>query len=483
MLFRHIIGYTPSLIIPALTAFLAVFAYTHLLSPTEYGHYALALNSMNLLNAIFFFWLQVSLPRLMPQAIKEKRDTAFRTTAYAAYASVGAVVIIIGVPFAFFFPFGEFREVAITAIPLALARSVLNLNQSFHRSYLDFGRYNIIECGQAIIGLVVGLALVSLTNLHSAGANVGMIVGMACMLFVDFKTIMKTKWSDFDPEALKEIIRFGAPLVGSFGLGFLISSADRYLIGYFHGAAQIGIYAAGYTLVDRVITMLFMAVATPSFPLAVQRLEQEGVEAAQHQMQRNGIAVLFLILPACAGLLLANEQLVSVLIGGEFRDGALKVVPWIVAASALNGLSTHYLCHTLHLAKKPHLLFWIQIPVAAINLLLNLTLIPRFGYMGAAYATFASYSVLLVMNIWMGFKVFPFPFPFKELAQISASVGLMVLVVSMFDFPVNALGLVEKIAAGCVVYLLALILFDIMDVRAKIYAYGFKMINKPSAHG
>ncbi len=472
MLFRHILGYTPSLLVPAITAFLAVFAYTRLLSPSEYGHYALALNSMNLLSAVFFFWLQVSLPRLMPQAIRNKNDNSFETTAYAAYGAVSAVILIVGIPIVCLYPFGEFKEVAIATIPLALSRSILNLNQTFHRSRLDFNRYNVIECGQAVIGLMAGLGLVYFTKLQSFGANLGMVFGMLCMLSVDIKKILRASWRNFDPVILKEIVRFGAPLVGSYALSFFISSSDRYLIGYFHDAAEIGIYAAGYTLVDRIITMLFMAIATPSFPLVVLRLEQEGIPAARQQMHRNGLAVLFLILPACAGILLANEQLVNVLVGPDFRESAVKLVPWIVGASALNGLSTHYFCHTMHLAKRPNLLFWVQLPVAALNLILNIMLIPTYGYMGAAYASFASYGILLGLNIWMGAKIFPFDFPFKELFQISVCVALMAICVSLFSYSVNVAGLAEKIAVGCTAYLLGLLAFDVMAVRSRLLIYA-----------
>ena len=62
MLARHILGYIPSLVVPGLASFAAVDCYTRLLEPGAYGHYALAINSMALLNAVFFYWLQIALP-------------------------------------------------------------------------------------------------------------------------------------------------------------------------------------------------------------------------------------------------------------------------------------------------------------------------------------------------------------------------------------------------------------------------------------
>ncbi|MDD3371512.1 MAG: oligosaccharide flippase family protein [Alphaproteobacteria bacterium] len=478
MLFRHIIGYTPSLLIPAVTAFLAVFAYTRLLSPEEYGHYALALNTMNMLCAVFFFWLQVSLPRLIPQAAAAGKDDAFRMTAYAAYAAVGLLVLAVGIPALYVLPLGNFHEVGVIAIPLTLARSILNLNETFHRSYLRFNKYNIIECGQAVLGLAFGLSLVYFGGMGGTGANLGMVLGMVCMLWVDIKTLLRLSLRQFDSAILREIASFGAPLVGSYAIGSVLTTADRYLIGYFRDAAEVGIYSAGFTLVDRIVTMLFMAIATPSFPLVVQRLEREGIEAAQNQMKRNGIATLLLVLPACAGLLVANDAIVELLIGEEFREGALSVLPWIVAASALNGFSTHYFSHSLHLAKRPNLLVWIQLPVSIINLLLNVLLIPRFGYMGAAYTSFISYALMTFFMAHVSLKKFPFPFPFKELFQISASAALMALMLSVISFPHNVIGLAAMVLSGCGIYAIALIAFDVMNIRSILTAFASKVLNK-----
>src|SRR5665213_391618 len=123
MLTKHIIGYIPSLIIPALSSFAAVYCYTHLLTPSEYGHYTLAVNFMTLLNAVFFYWLQVSLPRLMPQAIREGRGNELRVTIYLAFGVVSVVLVVCGCLLLKLISVGDLYWVAWLALPLALARA------------------------------------------------------------------------------------------------------------------------------------------------------------------------------------------------------------------------------------------------------------------------------------------------------------------------------------------------------------------------
>jgi O-antigen/teichoic acid export membrane protein len=478
MLVRHIIGYTPSLIVPGLTAFAAVFFYTRLLSATEYGYYALTINSMNLLNMVFFFWLQMALPRLMPRAAREGRATAFRATTYVAYVCVSSFLLVATGLFAWIAPQGNFYQVAVLAVPLALTRSLLSMNQAFHRSALDFNRYNVIECGQAVAGLALGLGMVWFLHLGYLGAVGGMTIGMTVMTLVDIRTILHTPLQHFDRAIFMDIVRFGTPLIVSFGLDFVISSSDRYLIDYYQGAAQVGIYAAGFTLIDRITSILFMAVAVPSLPLTIHKLEHEGVEAARDQTYKNGVAILALSLPAFAGLILTNGQLANTLIGADFRAGALRVMPWIAVASILSGIAGHYFGHAFHLAQKPHLFLFTEGPTAALNLGMNLFLIPRLGYMGAAYAAVASRVLLVILNIAVGRRVFAIKFPFKPALQIAAATGLLAVSLSVIPFPENMYGLAGQVGLGVFVYSAGLVAFDVMNIRGHIGAEYRRLLGK-----
>jgi O-antigen/teichoic acid export membrane protein len=441
MLVRHIIGYAPSLLVPMLASFGAVFCYTRLLSPAEFGNYGLSITTMNILVAVFFYWLQVSLPRLMPQAIKDGRAQQFRATTYVAYLAVSILLLAVAAFAINFLPLGDYYPIAWLAVFMCLARALLNMNQAFHRSYLNFNRYNLIECGQAALGLGLGLGFVWFLHLGNFGAVTGMILGMVIMVLVDARTILTTPLSQYQRDILKDIIRFGTPLVVTFGIGLVVSSSDRFLIVKFQGPAELGIYYAGYTAVDRIITILGNMIATPSFPLTIHRLEHEGVEAARDQTYKNGVAFLILGLPACAGLVMINTALANVFIGPDFRAGAAQIMPWIAVASMLNGLSCHYFSYSFHIVKKPYMLVFTQGPAAVLNLILNLLLIPKCGYMGAAYAALASYILMLALTIWLGHRAFPIKFPFKPALQIAGSVALFVIVLKMIPFSDDLMGL------------------------------------------
>ena len=468
MLFRQVLGYLPALVIPAIAAFGAVFCYTRLLSPADFGNYSLVLSTSTLLTSLFFTWLQISLPRLAPEAMKDNRLGELRATAHLIFAGASLLLLTGGALLAGVIPFGSVKLLIVLAVPLTLARSLLNLNQAFHRSALEIRAYSIIECGQAALGLIFGVGLVYFAHLGDVGAVTGAILGMAAMAFVDLNTLLSTPLRNASRRTMIEIGKFSLPLVGTMGFNFIMSISDRYLIDYFRGAEEVGYYAAGYTLMVRIVSILFDLVAVPSFPLIVHRLETEGVESARAQTYANGVAILALMLPACTGLVLTNRQLDAVFIGKDFRSGALAVMPWVAIGSACFGFASHFFDHAFHLAKKPHLLWFTRGPAAAISLSANLILIPRFGFIGAAWSMFAANLVMLALTILLSPRGFPLHFPVKPALKIVASNAFMAAVLLAIPFPDNILGLVAMVVLGAAVYGLGLIAFDVHNIRMRL---------------
>lgn len=468
MLLRHILGYVPSLVVPVLASFATVFLYTRLLTPAEYGHYSLAITAMMLLVSVFFYWLQVSLPRLMPHAIKAGRTREFQSTVHVAYAAVCAAILLLA-PVVFAFVPEGWRAVAWFAVPLALVRALLTMNQSFHRSRLDFRRFNLIECGQALLSLAIGLALVGLWHLGYVGAAAGTLAGMTLMILVDLRTLLATRWRDVRRDQFDEIVRFGAPLVLSFGIAFLVSNSDRFLIAHYRDAAEVGIYSAGYMVMDRITVNLFMLIAGAAFPLLIHRFEHDGPEGAREQFHLNGVAFLMVGLPACTALILLSQDIARVFIGAAFREGAARVMPWIAGAALLNALSTHYFSHAFQVAKKPRMLVYTLAPVALVNLGLNVLLIPTWGYMGAAWAATATYALMLVLMAWFGLRSFPFPLPWMQALQIGTAVLPMAAVLLWVPLPSTAVGLIGKAVLGTAVYGLSILALNVMDARARAH--------------
>jgi O-antigen/teichoic acid export membrane protein/CelD/BcsL family acetyltransferase involved in cellulose biosynthesis len=459
------LGYAPALAITALTSFASVTVFTHWMSQAEYGQYALAINAMTMIIGVCFFWLQSASSRLLPQAVEQGRENQLFSTLYAMFIGCSIALLAVSLVLVTSHHLGDWRIAAWFAAPLAILRALLNLNQSIHRNFIRISRYNIIEIGQSVISLSAAIILLLTDHDVASGAAEGMMIGLAAMSLFDWRTLKTIRRQDFNRQIFYEIMQFGSPFIITYGLSFILSGSDRFLIEYFLGPDQVGIYSAGYAFPDRIGQNLFMAVATASFPLLIRRYEQEGKEAAQDQTYTNGVALLALSIPACVGMVLVNRQIAAVLIGEDFRAGAIMIMPWIAVATVLNGIAAHYFDHAFHLAKKTRLFFYTLGPAAILNFLGNLYAIPRFGIIGAAWTTLAAYALYLVLSILIGRQVFRVKFPFNPAFQIAISTTIMSLVLLSHHFPEDWVGLIEMIVIGAAVYGLGLYTFDIRGLR------------------
>ena len=96
MIWRRLFGYFPASLAGGLASFGAVYALTRLLSPAEYGFYALALTTMGIVYTLSVTWAEAAAYRfagaaLAPAAalLQPAADHGFRlATAVAAAASV-----------------------------------------------------------------------------------------------------------------------------------------------------------------------------------------------------------------------------------------------------------------------------------------------------------------------------------------------------------------------------------------------------------
>jgi O-antigen/teichoic acid export membrane protein len=117
----------------------------------------------------------------------------------------------------------------------------------------------------------------------------------------------------------------------------------------------------------------------------------------------------------CAFIFLAimlYMDVVKVFIGKEYREG-LGVVPILLMANLCLGvfynLSIWY--KVTHMTRWGA---WFSLIGAAITLALNFILIPRMGYMGAAWATLICYATMMAISWYVGQKYYPVNYNFAS---------------------------------------------------------------------
>lgn len=212
------------------------------------------------------------------------------------------------------------------------------------------------------------------------------------------------------PDHIREILKFGVPLIPHVGGAFLLVSVDRFVINSQLGLAQTGIYmvAAQFAMA---LTLVFDAVNKAYVPWLFERLKNDiHIEKRQIVLFTYGWYALILVGAALA--FLVGPWLVTFVAGPEYAEAG-EVIGWLAFGHVFGGM---YLMVTNYIffSKRTGLLSLVTITSGIINILLLFALIGSFGLKGAAYAFCIAMAIRFILTWWVAQKRHPMPwFNFK----------------------------------------------------------------------
>jgi O-antigen/teichoic acid export membrane protein len=475
-LLRQIAGYAPAVSAGALSSFAVMYIFTRVLSPEEYGRLALTLSVVFLAHSLGFAWLRCAIIRFYEIARRDGQfDTLLATVSYAAIATAGSIAAIYAVLVVTIVHDTALREVLWLGIPLFLLKSAAQISQGYRAAAAQTSRYAAFECGQSLIGLTAGLMLGYWFGFGAKGLIAGMSLGPAVLLAWYLPQTLReygTHWR-IDREFLSVFLRYGLPIACASAMEFITDQSDRFLLGYFFSVSAVGLYAVGAGLAQQVMSLLFAAVANAALPMAVHALERHGKESAADRLYANGVLLLSLTIPACLGMMLCTTHIARVLIGREFQDGVIMVLPWIALGAFLGGINVHYFAHVLYLNRSTASTFVIHAAGALVSISANLLLIPVYGIIAPALGYIATQAVMIACYYWWGRRSFPVRFPIRTTAQALIASVPMIVVLGIVTFPISMGGLLVKIASGALIYAGAGFILDLANVRTRLCRGGW----------
>jgi O-antigen/teichoic acid export membrane protein len=241
----------------------------------------------------------------------------------------------------------------------------------------------------------------------------------------------------------------------------LYSSLDVQFLYRVLGQAAVGVYGVAYkyTYAFQFVPLAFSAALYPR--LAALIGQGNKAEAAQ-LLERAFRYMLVIGLPLTFGLMAVAAPAI-LLAGEEYSAGiaVLSLMPLALLPSFLD-IPVGSVLNAAHRQTFKTMLFGATL---VLNAVLNALLIPRFGMMGAAYASIISLTVLFVS----GFRVLPRILPTFHLGKVARiAIAPAVAALGMYGVTRATVGLLEAappvelavaVPVGGVTYALLLIAF------------------------
>jgi len=468
MFWRGVVGYLPVNLVQGVVGLLAIVAFTRLLSPAQYGVYALGFSAMNLCHTLFFTWMEGAMARFYAAEAGGGRLCDHFATLYRAWLATALLFVVLATiaMLAWTAPLGVKAAVG-AGLASILARSLIKLVQERRRAAGDVKAAASLDILQTAGGLVLALGLIAI-GLKAAGAIAALgIVAATCLVWALPIELRQLRGGRFDRPRARAYAAYGLPIAASLVFIALLATVDRFLLAAYLGEGAVGVYHAGYSLANRTLDVLFIWLGMAGGPALIMALERGGKQAMESLAREQSGAIVALTLPAAVGLALVAGPLAGVLVGPQLSGGAAHVTPWIALSAFCSGITVYYLNLAFTLARRTSMLLAAMAIPAVANIALNMALIPRFGLDGALWATAASFALGAGASFALGRRCLALPIPLTALARTGAASLVMALVVMRLPAVGGLLELGLKSSVGAAVYGALAIAMDIGGVRSR----------------
>ena len=423
MLVRHSVIYFFSRALPGLINLAALSLYTHLLSPAEYGRYALVIYGVGLANTMVYWWLRLGLIRFAPRFAQDQ--SIFLATLLGGFLLACGASILIALGLLLTIHDTHIRVLVAYSMLLLWISAWFDINMELIRSRLSPIYFGVLSLSRAGLSISIGASLVL------AGCSVwGLLIGALASVVIPgvwetIKSWRHVRLRDIDHGVLRELFIYGLPLIGVFGMEYVVSTSDRFMLGWLIGAAATGTYSASYDLTNQSLTLCMGVIYLAGYPLIVKTLEAEGEPAIRILLSRYLGILLAIGLAAVIIVGFSAKDISGIMLGSRFHGDAVGIMPWIAVATLFACLKTYFFDIAFQLSRRTSRQFFVIALPAALNVLLNFLWIPRMGVAGAAYATFAAYLSAVILSWGLGRREFVMPIFSRDVFRVLASAGMM----------------------------------------------------------
>ncbi|MBN2144939.1 MAG: lipopolysaccharide biosynthesis protein [Candidatus Aureabacteria bacterium] len=462
--------YIPSGLVPGIISFISIPVITRIFSPAEYGMYSLVMSAIYCC-LVIINWLPVSITRFYPQYENDNRLDCFK---WNIIFSVAVEMLII-LPILFLLLIINFKnehfEIFLAAGFLFLGFILFNVLQYVLRSSNNVNVYSNFASLRSVLSVSIGLAAIFLFDYGIQALFWGGVIAFIVIIPWQWKYTFNKNvkyFSKVDFNLLKELLKYGLPVIITTLSLWVLSFADRYIIQLFKTSREVGLYAANYNIVEFTMTQAVTMFMLACGPLAIRAWENDGIEGSKTFLTNTTRFLLLFGIPMTGGLSVLSRPISALIIGSSFESGHY-IIPFVAMGLLFYGIQHQYNL-VFQFVKKTFYITYYAMIAGGINILLNIIFIPKYSYFAAAVITTISYFLLLIIIVIASRKYLKWDFPFLSFFKIIAATVIMMVFVAISIKYIQAPLVITvsiSILLGIIVYIISIILLNEIKDREK----------------
>ncbi len=283
--------------------------------------------------------------------------------------------------------------------------------------------YTMVKVGLLFMAVCVAMYLKADLDL-----TLQLIVGLQMLLTLFLVTYLLRNYITKYKKAfisVKSVLAYTLYII-PHGLSlWLMNSSDKVIIKWYHDELALGIYSIAYTIGSiQILINSGLSIALPQFVYKNYELWRTRRPRLKVILVYSTISI-FVTLLILLGIFIDSRYFHFI----KYPEQVKEIIVYVIPGLYLSGIYQFYSIYIFY-QKKTRNLFYVGIAVAAVNLLLNILVIPVYGIWGAAVMTLVTYIIYVSSVILYVFRLEPdiqrgF---YKEAAVILAFTALIGLI-------------------------------------------------------
>ncbi|MBI9073602.1 MAG: oligosaccharide flippase family protein [Melioribacteraceae bacterium] len=423
---KHTAIYSLGNLSAKIVGFLLLPLYLEYLTTEEYGILAILEVTTQILFGIF----SMSISTAMLRWCSDDKDVLNHKR--IVFSSLITTLGLIAVLNICFLPFSNFLSSALFSsekfslyIILMVVSASFNVLNTIPLSLIRLlekpAFFTVITSLRFTLVLLLNVFFIVELNYGVEGILISQIIGNIVLFAVCLPLLFRNMIPKTEMTVIKEMLKYGGPLVVSTISGTLLSFGDRYILNAFLSLSSVGIYSLGYKIASVIKIFLLQSFQLGFLPIAFKNLNTKGSDRFFSKVHTYFVFIMLILSLVLS--LYAQEVILMMSDKTEYFE-AYKIVPIISLAFVFTGMRYVYALG-FHFTKKTKYNAYIVGVGAALNIGLNIIFIPIFGYIGSAISMVIAVGLMTLLSFIYSQKQYYISYEQKKtVLQILTAIGL-----------------------------------------------------------
>lgn len=379
-------------------SFLLLPVFTSYLTPKDYGIISILGFITFLVNPIFGLGFGASLGLVYFDSGDEIKKHQTTWTAFMILLFSVSFLVSLGILFAKEISFVAFQTDAFSHyIKLYVVVAALGIIILPFQQFLQFEErakmFVMITLVSSVITICLNVVFVVFLSRGVEGWIIGTLLGAIATFVLFFLSVISSTKFKINLSLGKLLLKHGYPMIPGFAFIFIMGSSGKYMLQLFRGLDEVGIYAIGYNMgnIMMLASSAFKSAWYPFFQSFVNDKDKAraifGRAFTYYMFGFGALSIFFFIFAKPVTLIMTKAA---------FHD-SYKVIGMVALSQFFVGVSSIFLTGVYY-AKKIYLAAVVQFIGSAAVIILNIILIPQFGFVGAAIAMMLGFILMAVVQ-------------------------------------------------------------------------------------